>query len=476
MKETKRTVRYFKFYDRRGIQAYLEEMAEKGWLLTKCSDLFWHFKKIEPAKLHFSVVYFPQASMYEASASENQLQFQEFCAHTGWKLAASNAQLQFFYNEAETPVPIETDAVLEVENIHKSVKRQFLPGYYFELFLSLGILISMILHCTKEPILFLASGGRLVYLFCWLAVAILSLTEITRYFSWHKKAKQSAQEEGYFDEPKSHPEHFLFIIPILLFGIGIYFADTTEQSMALPAAFVVAGVVLFISLCTAFLFFATIHLFKMGEASPGTTRSVAILVSGFCAVILFLLFISWLDNSSLFPTPHQNSREAATTYDYNGRTFRIYQDSLPFTVSDLIDTDYTAYSRRLSEKNSFLLSYLEASERPRVDALAEPRLDYRILKVKVPFLYDFCLKHMLEDFAHNFGRPVPEIPGWEQALSIDAAPWGANKAYELSLGDKPQNRFLLCYDKAIVEIDFEWEADANAIEKIKNTLEKTLAN
>lgn len=475
MKETKRTVRYFKFYDRRGIQAYLEEMAEKGWLLTKCSDLFWHFKKIEPAKLHFSVVYFPQASMYEASASENQLQFQEFCAHTGWKLAASNAQLQFFYNEAETPVPIETDAVLEVENIHKSVKRQFLPGYYFELFLSVMLLTVLSIFCIRHPILFLPSGGFLVYLFCWTIVALLSLTEITKYFSWYKKARLSAEEENSFEEPRNHPEHFVFITPILLIGIGLYFSEKANGSFAFPLAFITAGITLVYAFLVTFLFFGTIHLLKKMGTRPEITKIGAFLASGLCGLLMFILLICWVFEP-LFDGRYQRSKESKIEYKYDNKSFYAYQDSLPFTVSDLIDTDYTAYSRRLSEKNSFLLSYLEASERPRVDALAEPRLNYRILKVKVPFLYDFCLKHMLEDFAHNFGRPVPEISGWEQALSIDAAPWGANKAYELSLGDEPQNRFLLCYDKAIVEIDFEWEADANAIEKIKNTLEKILAN
>jgi hypothetical protein len=178
----------------------------------------------------------------------------------------------------------------------------------------------------------------------------------------------------------------------------------------------------------------------------------------------------------LFETPSRKSRENAVSYEYNNHTFYAYQDTLPFTVADLTHTDYTEYSRRCNTKKSFLLSYLEASERPRYDALSEPELNYRILQIKAPFLYEYCLETLLADFAHNYGTPYPEIPDWEQALSIPFAPWGANKAYRLSLGDEPQNRFLLCYDDAIVEIDFDWEADDAAIENIKNTVTSVLSD
>ncbi len=472
MKETKRTIRYFKFYNRKGMQAYLEEMAEKGWLLTKVTELFWQFRRIEPAKLHFSVVYFPQASIYDAEASEKQQQFHELCEHTGWKLAASDAQLQFFYNEAKTPVPIETDAVFEVENIHKAVKKRFLPGYCIELFLSLLNSVLLVKQGLRDPIAFLSSGGTLLYLLCWILVAILSLTELTGYTRWYKKAKRSAGEENSFPEPNSHPEHMFFIVPILLFGIGVFVADKVESTSAVASAFVTAGGTLFIAIFAVFLFFGTMHLLKKGNFPTGVTRIVAPLVCGLGCLVLFVLFIT----GSLINSSSQKSKENLSTYEYNGHTLYEYQDTLPFTLSDLIPTDYTFYSRRCSTKASFLLSDTDASERPRLDAFSEPRLDYRILQVKAPFLYDYCLDALLKELAHNFATPDPAVPGWEQTLSIPAAPWGANKAYRLSLGDTPQTRYLLCYDNAIVELDLNWEPDDAAIENIKQAISSVLSD
>lgn len=475
MHETKRTIRYFKFYNRSGMQSYLEEMASKGWLLTKVTELFWHFRRIEPAKLHFSVVYFPATSIYDADVSEKQEQFHDFCAHTGWQLAASNAQLQFFYNAANTSVPIETDAVIEVENIHKSVKKLFLPGYYWEVLFAVINLVILIMQYRMNPLIFLASGGSLLYFLSWILVGVLSLAEILGYAFWHKRARKSAKTENQFKEPNAHPEYMLFIIPILLFGIGVFLADKLDRSIAVASAFAIAGCTLFIGLFGAFLFFATIRLLKKRKAPTMTTRIVSCLVLGFGCFLTFMLLTGAI-TKFLFETPSQKAKETAISYKYNNHTFYAYQDTLPFTVSDLIQTDYTEYSRRCSTKNSFLLSYLEASERPRYDALSEPELNYRILQIKTPLLYKHCLEAMLADFAHNYGTPDPEIPDWEQALSVPAAPWGANKAYRLSLGDEPQNRFLLCYDTAIVEIDFDWEVDDAATEKIKNTLTSVLSD
>ena len=98
MRTTKRILAQFTFYDRTGIQKLLEKQAEKGWLLEKMTSFGWKFRRIEPKKIHYAVTYFPEASMFDPEPGENQKNFWELCEHTGWKLAASNAQMQIFYN------------------------------------------------------------------------------------------------------------------------------------------------------------------------------------------------------------------------------------------------------------------------------------------------------------------------------------------------------------------------------------------
>ena len=59
MRETKRPMSLYSFYDHTGIEKHLARMAERGWLLCGIGRLFWHYRRIEPRRITFSVCYFP---------------------------------------------------------------------------------------------------------------------------------------------------------------------------------------------------------------------------------------------------------------------------------------------------------------------------------------------------------------------------------------------------------------------------------
>ena len=128
MKDTKRRVEFFSFYDHTGIEQHLEKMAAKGWMLDRLGTYLWYYRRCEPKPMKFCVTYYPRASQFDPEPSEGELDFRAFCQRTGWKLAASSAQLQIFYNEDPDAVPIETDPVLEIDTLHRAAKKSFLPG------------------------------------------------------------------------------------------------------------------------------------------------------------------------------------------------------------------------------------------------------------------------------------------------------------------------------------------------------------
>ena len=121
MKDKKRILSKYSFYDRTHIQQYLEDMASKGWMLEKITSFYWQFKAIEPQPLHFSINYFPPASEFDAEPSEQLLTIRDYCAHAGWEFVTASAQMQIYCNAQEKPTPIETDALVEVETIHKAM-------------------------------------------------------------------------------------------------------------------------------------------------------------------------------------------------------------------------------------------------------------------------------------------------------------------------------------------------------------------
>ena len=176
-KTIKRRPEIFSFYDHTGVAQHLEDMAAKGWLLDKMNSFFWTYRKIRPQKLRFSITYFPKASEFDPGMTEEQQTFVDYCAEAGWHLAATSAQIQVFYSREPQPVPIETDAVTQVENIHRAMKRNFLPANIVLLviaFMQCGMFLHDLLAKTMDTLL---NYYMLLRGFPWLLVILLCLVK-----------------------------------------------------------------------------------------------------------------------------------------------------------------------------------------------------------------------------------------------------------------------------------------------------------
>ena len=119
MSTVKRTLVNVSFYDPEAIQRKLEQMAAQGWMIQKAGNLFWTYTKIPPQKLRFAVTYFPGASEFDPKPSEKQLEKEELCAQDGWRLVLRWDVMQIFCTDREDAVPIDTDPVPQVDNIHR---------------------------------------------------------------------------------------------------------------------------------------------------------------------------------------------------------------------------------------------------------------------------------------------------------------------------------------------------------------------
>lgn len=452
MKETKRCIALFSFYDRSGIQVYLEKQAQKGWMLDRISALGWRFHRIEPRKLHVAVVYFSNASAFDPEPSEGQLMFQDYCEHTGWKLAASNAQMQIFYNDTEKPTPIDTDAALEVAAIHASAKKSHLLSYF--LLAGVGLLQAALFlsRLYTDPIGVLASNANLFSCFCWMLMLLLALIEIAGYYAWYHRAKAAAAIDGSFVKTRGHRNFQLIILCFMFLAFAFFLIAYGGAGIGLIAVEAIAVVLLI----TAVIVGAS-ELMKKLKLSARNNRNITIaLTLAVSFAVTGILLVCILDRVTVL----MPEKTPVDIFEFRGWKQEIYRDDLPLKIEDLIETDYREYSYEIREMNqSFLAAQQVVAQRPRMDALAQPDLDYSITTVKCPLLYSWCKSALLNDFAHNYGRPVPEEEMWETHESIDPEPWCANEAYQLILGGDPEMRFLLCYDRCIVEIDFEndWE-------------------
>ena len=462
MKDTKRKLMPITFYDRTGIQRSLETLAAKGWLLEKCSAAGWIYRRIAPAKLHFSVVYFPAADIFDPHPSEKQVQFQEFCEHTGWELIASNAQMQIFCNRREHPVPIETDPEIEVENIHKSVKKTMFPAYFSNLILAAMQIGLAAQRFSMDPLSELLSLLAMLATLFWGLDVVFWTVLLGMYFRWYRKAKAAAKD-GNFLETKSTDGFQLLMLATTSLAVLFMYLSFGSWRMLLVGLLMVAGI---LGLTAVMVWIS--NRMKARNVSAKTnklvTYALAVIISiVICIGVIFLV---------VGIRREETDRTAqAKTYEYRGHTFYVYDDPIPLRVEDLLETEYGGYSYEiLSDAASPLLSRYIARQRTRFDALDEPELSYRVVEVKVPWLYDFVLSLMLADFDHNYAHPEDES-GWKKDASMDPAPWGAESAYQLVLGGEPESRYLLCYENRILEIDLDWEPTAEQIAIILQKLD-----
>ena len=455
MKDKKRRLETFSFYDRTGLERHLAEQAQQGWLLEKIGQFFWTYRRIEPNTLAFSVCYFAKASQFDPGPSVEQETFYDFCAHTGWTLAAANAQLQVFYNERENPVPIETDPALEVEAIHCTMKRSFLPSNLVLLALAVLNGALYLWRLTDDPVGVLSSSANLFTGFCWLEVVVLAGAELVSYFRWHRKAVLAA-ERGEFFTTGSHRKLQIAALVLLAVGMVWYFLSiaasgnrTMMVTMVLMFCVYIPGLFLLVN--------GVKGLLKRKKVSAKVNR-VATFAIAFVAAYAIVGVITF---GVIFGSGHGwFAGEDAVTYEYQGRTYTLDRDPLPLALEDLLEGDFSRYTRRRQTSRSPLLARDTMNQWP-IGPVAlfseEFHLDYEIIQVRAPFLYGLCRDSLLHDREERWNRDMPE-EAWYTYEPADPAPWGAEEAYRWTSREYgPRNTFLLCYPDRFVEISFDWE-------------------
>ena len=127
-RQKKWEINLYSYYDHAGIVRHLEDMARQGWQLEKAGSVFWTYRRCKPAELHYAVVYFSKASQFDPEPPAEQREFWELCKATGWELVTNRYQMQIFRNPAPDAIPIETDPVVQVENVRAAMKKGSVRG------------------------------------------------------------------------------------------------------------------------------------------------------------------------------------------------------------------------------------------------------------------------------------------------------------------------------------------------------------
>ena len=498
-RQKKWEINLYSYYDHAGIVRHLEDMARQGWQLEKAGSVFWTYRRCKPAELHYAVVYFSKASQFDPEPPAEQREFWELCKATGWELVTNRYQMQIFRNPAPDAIPIETDPVVQVENVRAAMKKGSVRGGWW---LLAGSLLQLWLQFRSAYTIrdLLLSTFTLSAILIWLMLGIKAVVELIGYYRWCRKARTAAEEEGVLLSPRTRK--WWQILQILGFLV------TVALALSLPLLSPSHNPAILITLAAGLAY----ALLLLGPSLSPSTRMV-ILVSFFCYAVLLLIIygsrqlmkkkgfsaeanmglniliaivgtfvlmggLIWMsfrvaDDPGL--QGHINA-ETRTSPAYPAgdteHTYTVYHDPLPLTVEDLVgETAYTDYScYRAVEGTPLMTAYNFRQEVPYVfDIVSEedgPELLYEIYEVKLNCLYEPVKQSFFTDTVYN-------IPGrFKFAVSqswtpVDAAPWGALDAYRFIREDNtPIGNFLLCYADRFVEIRFDpWYDGAEPTEK-----------
>lgn len=423
MKNTKAVHISFAFYDRASLEKYLEAQAAQGWMIVKYMPNMIRFRRIPPQKLHFSIVYH-HSPVTMSSLTNEQLEYLEFCGRTGWYLVAAERRMLFLVNQAEHPIPIETDPKMELENIHKSVKKQHLASLLT--YIAIGLLYFVM--ASYQGIVASASSTSISFFLpmgIWYCAQ--GLPDIIGYYLWRKKAKIAAEDGVFHNGGASNAVYY--IIASFAFALcALWLVVLCCGNRPVLNGIVIATIVIaaLFGLCCLFLR-------RTAKISAGRCRSMIIL-----AMAVFMI-IGIVINT------------VCATTQIRGKNLAQPSD-LPISITELTDVQFAEYSSKKYSGSSLLLTQDEY----RQDALAYPsslkELRYTVTYIHADFLYGTCQKELLQDFARH-----------GEAVRVDASGWNAEAVYQLYAYGSMHNSYLLCYDGYIVEITFTWTPTAEQI-------------
>lgn len=416
----------FGFYDYTGMEKHFERMARKGWRLCSLSNLR-KYQKTEPRPLKFAVTYSPEVNGFEPEVPQGQADMEALCEAAGWHLAGRNGQLQVFYNEDPDPVPLDTDPNIQLDMIHRTMKKNFLPSYIVLAVMAVVQVITQLGQLERGsgmplyagPVYYF-SGVSWLTLLTWSALLVIYLLELGRYLGWYRRARRRAEEGLMTPSPNSLPVQSLALFFLALTVLSWMLSSSLREMVLLLLGMLILVFVLVLGLS---------KLMKAMKLPAKTNRAVTVIAT----LVLTFAFIASSIQSEIF----SSRQDYAGKYEYRGTYFYYYADEIPLRLGDLGYADSGEDSTRSQVQYSPLVRRQVCFQRPRMDALERPELNYIIADIRFKPLWEVCLRDFLGD----------------SAQTVDAAPWGADQAWRLEDGFDAV--YVLCWEDRMVYLELE---------------------
>ncbi len=403
-------------------------------------SFLFRFRRIEPQKLRYEVVSFPEGVEKKNSDAPRERQRCDAAEEKGWRLAAKQDSFLIFYTDAPTAAPVVESATQKQEDTHRLLKQScknmtIFCGIYLINFLLL------LLRFFDEPLKYLLDSSSLLLTTVYILFFTMTAGQWLAFWRWSRKARLVLKEKQKFLEYR--PARLLswgcaggilasILIILAYIGMGQEFL-----SYITILGCIVISIPLTELLC----------LLLMPARFSEKWRGVIV-----CIVTIVLLVgiqIPLFILADELPEGGYEKRIVGTYDDGFGHTLDLHDDELPLVMADFYAGDTSQYGRTLHmAENSPFLSFLRAEERYHGKE-ACPAMLYELYTVRLSCLYDDCLA------LYANGSPG------------DPSPWGAEEVYVWQVNDEHYDfvTYLVLWEDKILFLSWS-NADPLTTEQI----------
>ena len=437
----------FQLYDYRGVETHLAAMAAKGWRLEKAGSALWKYHRAEPASLRYAVTYSGSASRFEPGPTEEEQSLEELCAAAGWTRVSGCLQMQIFSTEDPDAVPLETDEVLRLQNIHRCMWRSFLPAnlvlLLLMLFLGRDFFLALV---TWDLYGMLKSNAALVAGALCLAAALLQVYLLAGYFLWRRRSRRSV-EEGGTCLPAGRGSRWanlgLWVLLVLL--LAVFLLSELGRGHRGAVLYLVVYIILFNLI--GVLIRGTTALLRKKGASKTSNIAWTLAVD----VVLCFTLIGGLIWSRYETDWFSDNRPTGETYEYRDQDWDVSpRRDFPLTLAELTGEEYGHVRREAEDLGSVFIPRRSFRETALLgDGPKVCELGYTLWELSSPALRESLLEDLLEDDPVKFrGMTFFTL----RYVSEDPAPWDAEAAYRRYYDEDPGDSWLLVWPGRVASV------------------------
>lgn len=163
------------------LKEYLDGMALKGWKL-KAIKMLYHFDKIEPQKLYYTVDVIKKPDLHDIDQNGNASTIIQNHLQTGWDYVCKTEEFVVFVTDKDDIKPIEIEELSKFKNIKRSILK---TNPFWR-----GLFLSILLILNFDFIMFTTYYFDLIYSLSILSIIIVDFLYITYFNIWCFKQKK----------------------------------------------------------------------------------------------------------------------------------------------------------------------------------------------------------------------------------------------------------------------------------------------